>query len=141
LTRVVLADDDHAFREILVEVLDADDRFEVVGVAGDAVEVIALVEQTDPDLVLLDVRMPGGGPVAAQAITAAGNGRPKVVALSAQAGSSHVLAMLRGGVVGYLVKGNVGADLPQLLARIARGEVILAAPGADQLLKTCWHRP
>ena len=141
MTRVVLADDDHVFREILVEVLDADDRFEVVGVAGDAVEVIALVEETDPDLVLLDVRMPGGGPVAAQAITAAGNGRPKVVALSAQAGSSHVLAMLRGGVVGYLVKGNVGADLPNLLARVARGEVILAAPGADQLLKTCWHRP
>ena len=64
--RVVVADDDPTFRSAAVEVLEADDRFAVVGEVATGAGLAELVEETGADVVLLDVRMPGGGPAAAQ---------------------------------------------------------------------------
>ncbi len=58
-----------------------------------------------------------------------------MVALTAQTGVTQVLAMLRAGALGYLVKGRVGHDLPDLLARCARGDVVLAVPGAAEAMR------
>lgn len=138
MIRVVVADDDVAFREVLVDILRDDGRFELVGAAQDADSAIALCRDTRPDLAILDVRMPGGGPAAAEGIRDVSVGSVRTVALSAQSGSAHVLSMLRSGASGYLAKGNVGADLPDLLARVARGEVVVAAPGADRFLADLW---
>lgn len=140
MIRVVVADDDETFRSVLVDILRADGRFEVVAVCADADSAVALAAELRPDLVVLDVRMPGGGPAAAHGIRASTDVRARVVALSAQAGSSQVLAMLRSGATGFLAKGNVGADLSDLLARVARGEVVVAAPGADRFLAPLWER-
>ena len=67
--RVVVADDDPTFRSAAVEVLEADDRFAVVGEVATGAGLAELVEETGADVVLLDVRMPGGGPAAAQQLT------------------------------------------------------------------------
>lgn len=136
--RVVVADDDAAFREALVDVIGADPRFSVVAAASTGVDVADLALRSRADLVLLDVRMPSGGPEAARAVhqaaTDAGVRPPAVVALSAQSAVHTVVAMLREGAVGYLVKGRIGSTLPDLLSRCAAGEVVLAVPsGADAI--------
>ena len=78
--------------------------------------------------------MPGGGADAARALTDRDDG-PVVVALSAQTGASVILAMLQAGAAGYLAKGRLGAELPDLVARAATGEVVLAAPGAVEAMR------
>lgn len=139
MIRVVVADDDEVFREVLVDTLEADGRFEVVGIAVDAASAVETCREATPDLVLLDVRMPGGGPAAAAGVRALDSARTtRSVALSAQAGAGQVLGMLRSGASGFLGKGNVGADLPDLLVRVARGEVVVATPGADRFLGPLW---
>jgi DNA-binding NarL/FixJ family response regulator len=143
--RVLIADDDASIRDALRDVLEADDRFVVAGVVDSGHAVIAAADSLRPDVVLLDVRMPGGGAAAAQALLAlpepppapGSAGRtdpPVVVAVSAQAGTSVVVSMLRAGVSGYLVKGRLGA-LPDVVARCGNGEVVLAVPCAADALR------
>jgi DNA-binding NarL/FixJ family response regulator len=138
--RVVIGDDDARFRATVIDVLDADARFEVVGEAGTGAELLEVSMATEPDIVLLDVRMPGGGTEAARALSrieryVRGQYRPTVVALTAEAAPETIVALLRAGAVGYLVKGRVGATLPDLLERAFSGSVVLAAPSAAQALR------
>jgi DNA-binding NarL/FixJ family response regulator len=144
LVRVLIADDESNVREALRDVLDADPRFEVVGLASSAGELRPLAEMLRPDIVLVDVRMPGGGEAAARAVLtlpAPDPGRvglratpPVVVAVSGHTGAAVVAAMLRSGVSGYLAKGSLG-HLPDLVARCADGEVVLAVPAAVDALR------
>jgi DNA-binding NarL/FixJ family response regulator len=144
--RIIIADDDDTMRGALGEVLDADDRFTVVSVVSTGEELLDRAGALRPDLVLLDVRMPGGGAPAARALLAppethAAAGRrapPLVVAVSAHTGTSVVVEMLRAGVTGYFAKGRLGA-LPDLLARCGSGEVVLAVPGAADALRQLVH--
>jgi DNA-binding NarL/FixJ family response regulator len=136
--KVVVADDDDVFRQALVDVLAADSRFSVVGAASTGEEMLSIAEETRPDLVVLDVRMPSGGPEAARRLreTMAGSGSPVpvIVALTAQPAVSTVVAMLRAGSRSYIAKGRVDLDLPDLLARTTAGEVVLTVPvGAEAL--------
>ena len=113
-------------------------RFSVVGVVADGLRLAALAVETKADLVVLDVRMPNGGAAAVAAVRAATQDRstaPVMVALTAQSNAGTVVSMLRAGAVGFLGKGNVGADLPDLLARAAAGEVMLAVPAATEALR------
>ena len=137
VARVLVADDDPTFRSALVDVLDAEDRFEVVGQAASGEEVADLARALLPDLVLLDVRMPGGGPDCVRAIHATRDveGQPCVIAISAQAGSQAIVDMVRAGAVGYLGKGRLGEQLSDLVGRVLDGEVVLAAPGGVEALR------
>lgn len=136
--RVIVADDDESVRAAVADVLAADSRFTVVGATADGAGLQDLVVSTRPDLVVVDVRMPSGGPEAVARVLAAasatGGSAASVVAISADTGTAAVAAMLRAGVVGYLAKGQIGGALPDLLVRCAGGEVVLAVPsGADAL--------
>ncbi len=138
--RVVVGDDDTAFRLAAVGLLEADPRIEVVGSAADGHELLELASSTEPDVVLIDVRMPAGGAIGARALAkqAAEPGRrtqPLVVALTAETSPDVIESMLRAGVVGYLAKGRIGSTLSDLVARIYHGEVILAAPTAGIALR------
>jgi len=126
--RIVVADDDEAIRTVLSEVMRSDDRFEVVGEAADGVELLDVVDDTRPDVVLLDVRMPAGGVTAATALQ--DHAPVVVVAVSAETSPETVASLLRAGVRGYLAKGRLGPQLPDLVARCVAGEVILAVPTA-----------
>jgi DNA-binding NarL/FixJ family response regulator len=138
--RIAIADDDARLRDAVIELLDADPRMEVVGAVGDGDELLVLVSATQPDVVLLDVRMPAGGVAAAQALAGSSNDtsqapRPLVVALTAETSPGTIRAMLRAGAVGYFAKGGLGSSLGDLIARVHGGEVVLAVPNAQRSLR------
>ena len=141
--RVLVADDDAAVRTALVDVLTADGRFVVVGTAGSGREALTAAAATRTDVVLLDVRMPGGGAegtYALRSMTALGlPPAPLVIAVSADTGASTVAAVLRAGAVGYLTKGRLGA-LPDLVVRCVEGEVVLAVTSAAEALQRLMDR-
>jgi CheY-like chemotaxis protein len=108
----------------LVGALEDDSRFIVVATAVTGPEAERVARRTSPDVVLLDVRMPGGGAAAARAITALPR-PPVVVAVSAYSSPAAVEEMLASGAVGYLTKGRIGHLLPDLVVRCVGGEVVL----------------
>jgi DNA-binding NarL/FixJ family response regulator len=133
--RVVVGDDDDDVRAALCEVLDADARFRVVGSVATGAELVSLVAMTCPDVVLLDVRMPGGGEGAARALTSAPD-PPVVVAVSASTDVATVTALLRAGAQGYLGKGRgLGETLADTVARCLEGQVVLAVPNGRAVLR------
>ena len=115
--RILIADDEPVVRAALGQLIASEPAFELVGIAKDSDDAIAIAEHLRPDVVLVDVRMPGGGgPAAARGIRK-GSSQTKVVALSAYGDRDTVLEMIRSGAVGYLVKGaprdgGAGHDRP-----------------------------
>lgn len=123
-TRLVLADDDKDVLAALADVLDADERFTIVGAVGTGNDVQLVVRQQQVDAVLLDARMPGGGAEAARTILAE---HPDVcvVVLSARLETPLVDELLDLGVRGVLHKGRVGGRLASVLARCVSGQVVV----------------
>lgn len=131
--RVVLADDHPIFRDGLVRSLEESGAFTVAGVAGSADEAVALVERHGPDLVLLDISMPGGGIEAARRIHA-GNPQTRIAMLTVSETEQDVAAALRAGAIGYVLKGVSARDLAEILAGIARGEAHVSPALAARIL-------
>ncbi|MBW3589782.1 MAG: response regulator [Actinobacteria bacterium] len=124
--RVLIADDDAALRDALVDLLSTHPDMEVVGAAGDAEEAIALANSHHPDVAILDVRMGGGGGARASRGILESHPKCKVIALSAYHDLPTVLEMLRAGAVGYLVKGVSPENIPQSVVYAFKGEPILS---------------
>jgi DNA-binding NarL/FixJ family response regulator len=131
---IAVADDDERFRAALVELLEADGRFDVVGAVGDGAELLELHARQQPRVVVLDVRMPGGGAEAALALSAH-RPAPLVVAVSADTGSATVVELLRAGAVAYLAKSRLGPDLGEVVSRVLDGEVVIGTPNAARVLQ------
>lgn len=104
--RVLIADDEEAVIDVLQAVMASEPDLEVAGTATDAEAAIEVASREQPDVALLDVRMPGGGgPRAAREILRR-SPPTKVIALSAHEEVDSVLEMLRAGALGYVVKGE-----------------------------------
>lgn len=127
LIRVLVADDEPTLREAVCDLVSSSGDMEVVGQAGDAQEAATIALRERPDVVLVDVKMPGGGgPQAARDILA-GLPATKVLALSAYEDRRTVLDMLREGAVGFVVKGTPGGEILDAIRRSARGQGSLSA--------------
>jgi two-component system nitrate/nitrite response regulator NarL len=137
--RVALADDDARVRSALVDVLEDDGRFVVVGDVTSGDEIVSLAEAELPDIVLIDVGMPGGGVQAVTRLRALAR-PPVVLVVSADVGRDTVVAHLRAGAQGYLAKGGTGNCLAEMVHRVAAGEVHVAVPHAAHVL-TALQRP
>lgn len=124
---LVVADDDTNVRSALCAVLAADGGFDIVASVGTGDEAARCVARHRPDLALLDVRMPGGGPDVIRALRRSAPGTV-VVAISAHTNAGGVAELLRAGICGFLAKGSTELSLPDSLRRCARGEVVLAVP-------------
>ena len=125
MIRVVLADDQRVVREGLGTLLGLLDGVEVVGTAADGQEAVELARRLDPDIVLMDLRMPRCDGIEATRRLAAARGRARVVVLTTYADDASVLAALRAGARGYLTK-DAGADeIRMALEAVARGEAAL----------------
>lgn len=128
--RVVVAEDDTLLREGLASLLERSD-FEVVGQAGDAIDLLPLVREKSPDLVVVDIRMPPTNTT--EGLDAARQIRLEypdigILVLSAHVEVEHAMDLLEGGhKSGYLLKSRVGdvADFIDSLKRIARGGTVV----------------
>jgi DNA-binding NarL/FixJ family response regulator len=121
-TRVFLIEDHRMVREALCEVLMKDPQIEVVGQAGDAADGLGRVIELQPDVVVLDIRLPdlNGIEVAARLRDAGVTAR--IVALSAFSDKRFVMAMLRAGAAGYVTKSAAGTELVRAIQAVAGGE-------------------
>lgn len=125
--RVLIADDEPALRGALAELLAHEDHVILIGSAGDAEEAIQLADDGQPDVALVDVKMPaGGGPRAAREIVRV-SPATRVIALSAFEDRLTVLEMLRAGAVGYLVKGTGADEILDSIERVMGGGASLSA--------------
>ena len=131
--RVVLADDHPIFRDGLVRSLEESGRFAVVGTGGSADEAVALVAEHAPDLVLLDISMPGSGIEAARRI-AAGPKPPRIAMVTVSEHDQDVAAALRAGAIGYVLKGISASEIAEILAGVAAGEAHVSPALAARLL-------
>ena len=125
MIRVLLADDQRVVREGLGTLLGLLDGIELVGTAADGEEAVALAVRHDPDVVLMDLRMPRvDGTEAIRRLAERGE-RPRCVALTTFADDASVLGALRAGARGYLTK-DAGADqIRAAVEAVARGDAAL----------------
>jgi DNA-binding NarL/FixJ family response regulator len=133
--RVVLADDHALVREGTSELLERAGGIKVVGQAADGPEAVRLVTALRPDVLLLDVGLPGldGLEVARRVRSAAP--RTRVVALTARDEQAYVLAMLEAGASGYLSKASRGQEVVQGVRAAAAGEAVFSGGIAAQLTR------
>jgi PAS domain S-box-containing protein len=132
--RVVIADDDDQLRAAIADSIRAVPDMELVGSARDADEVLALVIELRPHVVLMDVRMPGGGPHATRALREAAPGT-QVVALSTYDDDTAVLEMLDAGAIGYQVKGSPESEILDAVRRARRGQLSLSGELGGSVLR------
>jgi two-component system nitrate/nitrite response regulator NarL len=132
--RILIVDDHPLLLDGLVATLSADEDFEVVGTAGDAASAVRGAKEHQPDLVLLDVAMPGGGIEAAKQIGAASS-RTRVVMLTSSESEDDLLAAMEAGARGYMLKGVSGRELRTVLKSVHSGDVYVAPGLAYVMIK------
>jgi len=130
---VIVVDDHPVVREGLRAILDAEPDLDVVGEAGSGAEAVELAARLRPDVVLMDLRMPGlDGVQATGRITAAGDAR--VLVVTTYDTDSDILRAVEAGATGYLLKDTPRRELTEAVRAAARGETVLAAPVARKLM-------
>lgn len=122
--RVLLVDDHAHFRAGLRALLGTAPDLEVCGEAASGEEALAVVGRTSPDVVLLDLGMPGMGGVAATERLVAASPHARVLVLSMSDDDDSVFAALRAGARGYLLKGAGRAEILRSVRAVAEGEAI-----------------
>lgn len=126
MIRVLVADDHPIVRGGIVGLLADTDDIEVIGEASDGLEAVQLAEELGPDLVLMDLRMPGlGGDEATSRILAA---RPatRVVILTTYESDTSILTAIEAGASGYLLKAAPPEEILAGIRSVASGQVVLA---------------
>ncbi|MCO5999172.1 LuxR C-terminal-related transcriptional regulator [Actinoallomurus rhizosphaericola] len=137
MTRVVLVDDHQMFRSGVKAELG--DSVEIVGEAGDVDEAVEVIAATRPDVVLLDVHLPGGGGVEvlrrvlgaartgpAEGATADQAAPTRFLALSVSDAAEDVIGVIRGGARGYVTKTISGPELTSAIGRVAEGDAVFS---------------
>jgi two-component system NarL family response regulator len=122
--RVLVADDHSPTREDVRAAVDADPRFKVVALAGDAADAVSAAMRERPDVALLDMRMPGSGAAAAWEITARLPGT-RAVMLTVSRSDDDLFAALRAGASGYLLKDMPFEAIGDELAGVLEGRTAL----------------
>ena len=134
MVRVVVVDDEPLVRAGLRLVLDPARGIEVVGEAGDGVTALRVVREVDPDVVLMDVRMPGGDGIEAVARIRAAGLRCRVIMLTAFDTDGFVLGALRAGADGFLLKTEEPGLIEQAVLGGDDGAAVMSAPVLRRLV-------
>jgi DNA-binding NarL/FixJ family response regulator len=133
--RVALVDDDPLVRAGLSMILGGSSQIELVGQAGDGDEVPALVREVDPDVVLMDIRMPRVNGLEATERLLARPDPPKVIVLTTFDADEYVVRALGSGASGFLLKDTAPADIVDAIGKVARGDPMLSPSVTAQLIK------
>ena len=132
--RVVLADDHPMFREGLRFTLERQPDLEVVGEAADGRQLVDLVAAVDPDVVLMDLAMPVLDGLAATRELVGSGARCRILVLTMSEDDDSVLAAVRAGAGGYLVKGADPEQVVSAVRAVSRGQAVFGASLAGRLL-------
>lgn len=133
LIHLVIADDHALFRDGLATILAAENDIKVVGQASSAAEALNLARELRPNIILLDIDMPGGGLQAAQSV-AQDCPDTKIVMLTASEDDDHLVKALKSGARGYILKGVAARELLRILRAVAAGESYVPPALAASLL-------
>jgi DNA-binding NarL/FixJ family response regulator len=134
--RVLVVDDDPLVRVALSMVLGADPDIEVVAEAGDGAAGVEAARRLRPDVVLMDIRMPGLDGLAATDLVKAAPDAPAVIVLTSFDADEHVLRALRSGASGFLLKDTAPAEILAAVRRVAAGESMLSPAVLTRLIET-----
>ncbi len=132
---IILADDHNIMREALRVLLEKESDMEVVGEAADGQSTLRLAQEKRPDVVIMDISMPGlNGIEATRKITANVSG-VKVIALSAYSDRRFIFHMFKAGASGYLLKDCLFEELAAAIRAVARKQIYVSPKIADVVVK------
>ena len=132
--RLLIVDDHPVVRDGLSGMFAAAPEFEVVGQAGDGGEAVRLAAATGPDVILMDLRMPGMDGVAAITELGRQGSAARVLVLTTYDTDSYVLPAIEAGATGYLLKDAPREDLLRAVRAAAKGDAVLAPSVAARLM-------
>jgi two-component system NarL family response regulator len=132
--RVLIADDHELFRRGLELVLEAEPDIAVVGEAADGMEALERATELEPDVVLMDVRMPVADGIEATHRIRSALGRVKIVMLTGSEDEEDLFAAVRAGATGYLLKEVAIDEIADTVRAVARGQSVIAPAMTSKLL-------
>jgi len=134
MIRIVLAEDHHVVRQALRTMLETHPDFNLVGETGDGLEVTPLVECLQPDVLLLDLMLPGLGGLEITRQVSQRAPQTHVVILSMHANEAYVVEALGAGAIGYVLKKSTSAELVRAIREAAVGQRYLSPPLSERLI-------
>lgn len=134
MTRVLIVDDHPVFRDGLAGLLATVPEVEVVGTAGTAEEALTAVRQAAPDVVLMDINLPGASGVEATRQTTQISPATAVLVISMVDDDDSVFAAMAAGARGYVLKGATAAEITAAVRTVASGGAVFGAGVASRLL-------
>jgi DNA-binding NarL/FixJ family response regulator len=137
---ILLADDQALLRQGFRMVLSAEDDLLVVGEAGDGAEAIHMARTLKPDVVLMDVRMPGTDGIAATRQIVSELPTTKVIILTTYGIDQYAFSGLNAGASGFLLKDVMPSDLAAAIRTVANGDAVIAPSVTRRLLEVFAHR-
>jgi DNA-binding NarL/FixJ family response regulator len=138
--RVLLVDDQELMRQGLRMVLEEQPDLLVVGEAGDGDDAVRAAADLDPDVIVMDIRMPGSDGIEATRRITAANPRSRVLILTTFDLDEYAFSALRFGASGFLLKDVPPAELAQAIRNIADGDAVVAPSVTRRLLDAYAHR-
>jgi DNA-binding NarL/FixJ family response regulator len=141
MIRVVLADDQPLVRAGFAMMLGIEDDIEVAGEADDGAAAVALTAEQKPDVVLMDIRMPGMDGLEATRRIVAADAHVRILILTTFELDEYVFEALRSGASGFLVKHTQPADLVRAVREVARGDSLLSPSVTRRLIAEFVSRP
>jgi len=141
MTRVLIADDDHLMRAGLAELLTSDPTIEIVGQAASGREAIERTRRLDPDVVLMDVRMPDLDGIAATAELTRTAPATRVLILTTFEQDDYIFGALRAGASGFLLKRTRPEELVAAVHTVAAGDSLLSPSVTSRVIARMAQRP
>ncbi len=134
MTTILLAEDHHVVRQAFKVLLEEDPDWLVVGEAANGLDTVALAEQLHPDILLVDLMMPGINGLEVTRQVSRLSPETRVVVLSMHSDEAYVLEALRNGAVGYVLKGSTAMELMQAMREVREGRRYLSPPLSERAL-------
>jgi DNA-binding NarL/FixJ family response regulator len=140
MIKIVLADDHQILRQGLKKILDSEDGLEVVAEASDGIEAVKVVESAQPDVLVVDLMMPGLNGLAVTSQVAQRFPRTRVVVLSMHADDAYVLQALKNGATSYVLKDADSAELVEAVRLAAVGRRYFSSPLSERAMEAYVER-